>query len=284
MMPWTLAFNTNGFAHHRLTDAIVVLSELGYKGVALTLDVHHLDPYSDHWRDELTAVSELLARVQMSVLIESGARYQLDPRRKHFPSLLCDDPHRGVRLDFLNRCLDVAAALGAPIVSLWSGHDFDGVGRKVGMDRLVEGLETLLPRAEAARIDLAFEPEPGMFIETLDQYQELKDRLPSPRFGLALDVGHLLVTGECEPRDALRRYRGDLVCVAIEDMKRGVHEHLPFGQGDLEVAEVLLGLQEIGYRGFLSVELSRASPDAPRQAEAAVDFLSALGRQLGLIR
>ena len=38
-------YNTNGFAHHRLEDAIDVLGEMGYRSVALTLDYHALDPF-----------------------------------------------------------------------------------------------------------------------------------------------------------------------------------------------------------------------------------------------
>jgi hypothetical protein len=44
MPPLRLAFNTNGLAHHRLDDAIDLLADLGYDGVALTPDVQHLDP------------------------------------------------------------------------------------------------------------------------------------------------------------------------------------------------------------------------------------------------
>ena len=39
-------YGTNGFANHRLTDALDVIADLGYQGVALTLDHDHLDPYA----------------------------------------------------------------------------------------------------------------------------------------------------------------------------------------------------------------------------------------------
>ena len=39
-------YGTNGFSNHRLDDALAVIAELGYDGVALTLDHHHLDPFA----------------------------------------------------------------------------------------------------------------------------------------------------------------------------------------------------------------------------------------------
>ena len=40
-MTLLLGYNTNGFAHHRLPDAIGILSSQGYRAVGLTIDVHH---------------------------------------------------------------------------------------------------------------------------------------------------------------------------------------------------------------------------------------------------
>ena len=44
-MKLAFGYNTNGLAHHRLDDALAIIAERGYDGVALTLDVHHFDPF-----------------------------------------------------------------------------------------------------------------------------------------------------------------------------------------------------------------------------------------------
>ncbi len=74
----------------------------------------------------------------------------------------------------------------------------------------------------------------------------------------------------------MRRWRDWLWNVHIEDMRRGVHEHLMFGEGDMDFAEVMAALTEIGYSGGVNVELSRHSHDAVETARRAVAFLRRL--------
>ena len=50
------AYNTNGTANHRLDDAIGLIADAGYAGVALTLDHHHLDPMAEGWRERTEAL------------------------------------------------------------------------------------------------------------------------------------------------------------------------------------------------------------------------------------
>jgi L-ribulose-5-phosphate 3-epimerase len=72
----------------------------------------------------------------------------------------------------------------------------------------------------------------------------------------------------------VRRYAAPLVNVHLEDMRRGVHEHLMFGDGEIEFPPVLAALTESGYTGGIYVELSRHSHLGPQAARQAFEFLS----------
>src|SRR6185503_12427695 len=110
----------------------------------------------------------------------------------------------------------------------------------------------------------AFEPEPGMFIDTMDRFSDLLEALRkrgagADQFRLTIDVGHLHCLGEVPIADMLHQWSDRLVNVHIEDMRYGVHEHLMFGEGEIDFPPVIAALSEIGYDGLLSVELSRHS-------------------------
>ncbi|VTT97996.1 xylose isomerase : Putaive isomerase OS=Planctomyces maris DSM 8797 GN=PM8797T_12673 PE=4 SV=1: AP_endonuc_2 [Gemmataceae bacterium] len=269
-----LGYNTNGFAHHRLEDAVEILAELGYGGVALTLDVHHLDPFAPDLPLQAASLARQLARHNMRCVIETGARFLLDARRKHQPTLVSPTPEeRAGRLDFLKRCVDIAADLNADCVSFWSGTAVDNAPPGVQMVRLVDRLERLAEYAVERNVRLAFEPEPGMFIDTMPRYAELHAALNHPAFGLTLDVGHLVCTGELPVSGHLAAWRDALWNVHIEDMAAGVHDHLMFGEGEVDFGDVFGGLRAAGYAGGVYVELSRHSYDAVRTARKARAFL-----------
>jgi sugar phosphate isomerase/epimerase len=274
-LTFRLGYNTNGFAHHRLADALTILAELGYRGVALTLDVHALDPFAPDLLGRTAALRGTLDRLGLRCVVETGARFLLDPRRKHQPTLLSADPDgRAARLDFLRDCVDVAHALGAEAVSFWSGTPDAPAAEDVVWGRLVDGCRRLCEHAERKGARLAFEPEPGMFVDTMAKFAELHRRVGHARFGLTLDVGHLHCLGEGPIAEHVRRWRDVLWNVHIEDMRRGVHDHLMFGEGEMDFPPILAALREIEYAGGAYVELSRHSHDAVNTARRALAYLT----------
>jgi sugar phosphate isomerase/epimerase len=261
------AYNTNGLQNHRLEDAIALVRDAGYDGVALTLDIHHLDPFAPGLERRAQALRAELG--DLGTVVETGARFLLDPRAKHEPTLV-SPAGRERRVDFLRRAIDVAAVLGSECVSFWAGVPQPGVTRAQATEWFRAGLEEV--RAHAARrgVVVALEPEPGMLVGDLDDFLALDDDL-----ALALDTGHCLVTGERDPAAAVRELAGRLATVAVEDMRRGEHVHLPFGEGDLDLRAVLAALEEVGYSGLVSVELSRDSHRAHTMVGEAMRALRA---------
>jgi sugar phosphate isomerase/epimerase len=270
-------YNTNGFAHHRLEDALAVLAGLGYEGVALTLDHHALNPFDSRLFDQVHRVRDLLRAYRLRAVVETGARFLLDARRKHQPTLLDPDPAmREYRREFLRRAAYVAAALGVSVVSFWSGTPTDDAPPVVLMERLVESCAILAQDVESLQeVRLAFEPEPGMFLDSMERYAELFECVNHPRFGLTLDVGHLHCLNE-PIGPTIRRWKDVLWNVHIEDMRRGVHEHLVFGEGEIDFSDVLRTLHEIDYQAGIYVELSRHSHEAVETARKALEFLNAV--------
>ncbi len=283
------AYNTNGLSHHRIPDALRMLADLGYVGVAITPDVGQLDPF--HLQPgEVADARELARNLGLSLAVETGARFLLDPRKKHRPTLLEESAtDRERRADFLRRSIDLAVDLGAGVVSMWSGAAPSDVQAEVDddasqdheriWDRLCSELAPILRHASERKVELAFEPEPGMFVERPGGYFELQRRLgdSGKGLGLCLDVGHLLVTGDLPVGDVIRECAPHLVHVHLDDIAGGVHEHRMFGQGDLDLPEVLGALHEIGFAGLAAVELSR---DAHRGAQAAEEAMGHLRRAL----
>ena len=269
-----LGYNTNGFAHHCLEDALEILAALGYESVAITLDYHALNPFEVSCPGQCRAVRRILQDHGLRAVIETGARFLLDPWRKHQPTLLSPEPGEARRrLEFLQRSVDIARELNAEAVSFWSGTPTDAAPAAEQLERLAAGCRELCRYAADQGVRLAFEPEPGMFVDTMTRFADLQARVDHPSFGLTLDLGHLHCQGEVPIAEHLRRWRHLLWNVHIEDMRRGVHEHLFFGEGEIDFGPVLRTLEEIGYAGGVHVELSRHSHDAVNTARRALAFL-----------
>jgi len=321
--PLRFSYGTNGLTDLRLDDALSLLADLGYDGVGLTLDHMHLDPFAPDLAARTRRLARRLDELGLGVTLETGARYVLDPRRKHGPSLLDPDPEqRARRVDLLIRAVRVAEELGAHAVHCFSGvlpkersgardapaeipgHTVpedvladarddaardgapdggtggaddganDGTAEDIAWKRLAEALTPVVDAATAAGVPLAVEPEPGHLLATLDDFHRLRTSLGSPdALGLTLDIGHCQCLEPRSPADCVREAAPWLRHVQIEDMRRGVHEHLPLGDGEIDFPPVLEALAAAGYPGLVSVELPRHSHAGPRFAQQSLPFL-----------
>ncbi|NEE03508.1 sugar phosphate isomerase/epimerase [Phytoactinopolyspora halotolerans] len=274
-MSLRFGYGTNGFGSHRLDDALAVIAGLGYEGVALTVDHPHLDPFAPDLEARTAAVARRLDELGLAVVIETGARYVLDPWHKHEPTLVSTHG-RERRVDLLCRAVRIGAELGAEAVSFWSGTLPPGTSVQQGWDRLLAGVDQVLAEADLRGVVCAFEPEPGMFVDRVDGVLELRRRLGSPeRLGVTVDTGHLVCNESDPPEECVRAAGPWLANVQLDDMVRGVHEHLEFGDGEVDLPQTLGALLDVGYTGLASVELPRHGHAAPVVAAHSLEALSA---------
>ncbi|MGI6416473.1 MAG: sugar phosphate isomerase/epimerase family protein [Thermoguttaceae bacterium] len=277
-----LGYNTNGLAHHELFDAVELVADLGYRGIALTIDHGVLSPRWCAVADQREQLRRTLRAAGLRSVIETGARFLLDPRRKHEPTLVSpriEDRRR--RIEFYRHAIRCAQRLESRCVSIWSGAVREEAAEADVFARLIEGLEEVLDYGARQGVAIALEPEPGMFIDSQRRFAELVERFPSESLLLTLDVGHLHCQGETPIGEQVRRWKSRLVNVHLDDSVAGRHEHLLFGEGEIEFAPLVDALAEIGYSDGLYVELSRHSHVAPDAARAAFDFLDPLIRRHG---
>ena len=271
-----IGYNTNGLAHHRFADAVALLADNGYESVAITPDIQWLDPYQDstNLNRQLQETVKLLDRFGMQCVMESGARYLINSRVKHDPTLMdASADRRALRVDYLQRLIRMAADLNATCFSFWSGKLDENISEQQADQRLADGIFEILPIAEKLRVPLAFEPEPGMYIQTMADFRRLDQFIQSGWFQLTIDLGHLHCLGEQPIANYIREWGTSLINIHIEDMKPGVHEHLMFGEGTMDFPPIFQALKDINYPFALNVELSRDSHRADQVVPKSADFL-----------
>jgi sugar phosphate isomerase/epimerase len=189
-----------------------------------------------------------------------------DPRQKYWhPSWIEPDPHyRQIRIEHTKRALTLARELGAPCITTEPGGPLEGRSWNECLRLFVEVLRPVVEHAEREEVLLLIEPEPGLLLETIDQYLEFTEKIASPYLGLNFDIGHAFCVGD-DPPTAIQRLGSRICHVHLEDIAATrVHYHLIPGEGVIDFAATLQALQSIGYQGWITIELytCHENPDA----------------------
>ncbi|MEJ2485892.1 MAG: sugar phosphate isomerase/epimerase [Anaerolineales bacterium] len=138
----------------------------------------------------------------MTAACVATASHFFTPSRPHEPSLMSPDTAgRKRRINLVKRGIDVARKLDVPLVTFGSGFIRNEHVINPSVDPrelLIDSIHRCLQEIrDDEDITLLIEPEPGMFIETVEQGMSLVDEVDSPRFRLHLDMCHMY----CSERD-----------------------------------------------------------------------------------
>jgi sugar phosphate isomerase/epimerase len=189
-----LSYSTFGLTNLDFLRAIEEVDKVGYPGVELSFHRDQFNPF-DITDDYLAAIKKRLDSLEVTAACVSTASHFFTPQRPHEPSLMSPDlAGRKRRIDLVRRGIHVARALGVPLVSFGSGFIRDEHVSNPSVnprELLVDSVHQCLKELRNDEdITLLIEPEPGMYIETLEQGLSLVDEVGSKRFQLHLDLNH----------------------------------------------------------------------------------------------
>lgn len=124
-----------------------------------------------------------------------------------------------------------------------------------------EGIDALLPYAEARGVGLAIENVPMAAFPDAVSLGAFVREYGSRRIGVCYDAANAHFAGE-SPADGIRELADLLRVFHLSDTGRAVWRHDPVGAGDVPFAELPPALAAAGYRGPCILEILDPDPEA----------------------
>ena len=261
-----LALTTSTFGKTPFDEALERISGHGFRAIEITaipggphLDAAKITP------QEVEALRQRLQQLRLEVVAIMTC-----------PIGPFGEPHY---VSYIKRAIDLAVALECPDVLFFSRKppDMDRYTEAELRSDLTKKMRSIADYALDKRIHLAFETEPGLFVESPRQALEILAEINHPALGYNLCVPHILSAGE-NVEDVIEQGRERIFHTHMSDLQDRIHRHLIPGLGNVNLADIVSRLQVIGYQGALSFDLY---PYVDTPDEAAAKTYEYMARLLG---
>jgi sugar phosphate isomerase/epimerase len=184
-----------------------------------------------------------------------------------------DGATRQATADYLKSLVELCGELGGTLMVLGSPQQrnlLPGVGYNDAESYAAEILREVMPACAACNVTIALEPlgpAEGNFMLTAKSGIQLAKLVDSPHCRLHLDVKAM--SSEAEPIDVIiRDSREWLAHFHVNDPNL-----LGPGMGHVEYGPILTALAEIGYSGWLSLEVFKYEPSPLEIAQRSIEYL-----------
>ena len=178
-----------------------------------------------------------------------------------------DDGVRERGLDFLKRCIDATADMGADV---FTGVTYSALGRRLerrpareDMSRAAEVMRAAARYAAGREVRLGIEPVnryESFLVNTAAQALELMELIGEPNVGIHLDAYHMNIE-ENEFRAPVVLVAEHLLHFHLSESHRGIP-----GRGTVDWEAIMSALGEAGYAGHVGLESFAEVSDAMRGA------------------
>jgi sugar phosphate isomerase/epimerase len=272
-----LSFSTNAFKKFSLTEAIQMISEIGYDGVEILCDIPHAYPKTLSEQATIE-IKNCINKEGITVTnLNAFTLYAIGDL--YHPSWIEPDfQQRKLRIDHTIDCIILAKKLGSESISIEPGGpiDLQTLGRNTLVKIFHDSLLQILPVAEREGIKILIEPEPNLLIENSKQFLEFIRSIGSDLVKLNFDIGHFFCVNEDLP-STICKLSNYIEHFHIEDISiERNHNHLLLGEGVIDFKTVFRTIHDIGFKGYCTVELYPYQDCPEYAARKSMEFLDNL--------
>ena len=162
---------------------------------------------------------------------------------------------RAMTVDLYKRLADAALELGAKILIIPPGkrHPLLPPDYDIIYPLAKDTMRRILDYTKNSGLILGIETLPAQFMDTVAQLQAFIHDLCDPRAKMVFDAAN--VFNHEDPAKALKRVTADLCLLHLSDTQKNKWQHNVLGTGDVDSASFLNAAREIGYDGYLVLEV-----------------------------
>ena len=283
-----LAFSTNAFKRYSLEDSIREIAKVGYSGVEILCDIPHA--YAPSFKDDqVRSLKKTLALSNMQISnLNAFTLYAIGDT--YHPSWI--DESREMRIEHTIECIRLAKRIGAKHLSTEPGgpvvappvpsssqqqeqQQYQDISRFEKI--FLGGLTRVTKMAEEEDIKVLIEPEPGLLIENSRQFKNFVTKINNSKYiRLNFDIGHFYCVNE-DPAKVVYELSDYIEHFHLADIAHTrIHNHLIPGKGSIDFRSVFDAMDDIGYRGFVTVELYPYQDNPIYAAKEAYSYLCSI--------
>lgn len=173
----------------------------------------------------------------------------------------------------IENALRVAEMFGADNILLVPAVVNAEVRYAEAYERSQQHIRSLLPLAEELKVVIAVENVWNEFLLSPLEFARYVDEFNSPYLRAYFDIGNVVAFGY--PQDWIRTLGARIVKVHLKDFKKPEREWVNLGEGSVDWPAVKQALDDIGYKGFCTAELSSGDESYLRDLSGRIDRLLA---------
>ena len=248
---------TQMLSQYSLSQSLVVLKELGFDGVEISMLSKKFEFRPDLLEDYLIEYNKhLMSELGLKV---TAVSYHGD--------FIYDDHV----FENIKKTIRKVNLYGTKTM-IYSGTS-KKTSDKEEWNRMIQRTKEMAAIAEQHGVILAQEFEPGFVVGNTNELLNLFEDVQSEHLACNLDIGHVFLC-DIDPMKSIRVLGKKVVHVHIENMLRGVHNHLIPQLGDMDLSSYIAVLKEIGFTGGMALDIY--SYDYAQVAPEAIKFLKEL--------